>query len=147
VKNILMIGEYFPLQEVRAEILAKTGAGVMHCRTCELANLFTEEKFDLIVLCSSLGEEARNSALTDVRRRWPFARIVQIFSGCACPSQSSGVDAFVPAAEPASLVQWAAELLGRAWSLPKQNISTHLAYAQQRPRHGASTGSQASQLL
>ena len=113
MKSILVVGEYLPLVETRTAILARTGACVKHCSTRQLGALSADEEFDLIVLCHTVREDARCSIMIAVRQRWPFARIVQVFAGCTCPARSSGVDAYVPATEPARLIQWAAELLGK----------------------------------
>ena len=122
MKDILAVGEYLPLLETRAAILAKTGARVMHCSASELPIRFANERFDLVVLCYTIREDARGSIMSDVRRRWPFAQVVQIITGYGCPLAGSGVDAYVPATEPARLVQRATELLGKAVRVPKLRV-------------------------
>lgn len=122
MKNILAIGEYLPLLETRAAILTRTGACVEHCSASELPNLFANRRFDLTVLCYTLREDARVSTMIDVRRRWPGAQIVQVFTGYGRPLPCPGVDAYVSAAEPAKLVQRVTELLEKAPRVPKLRL-------------------------
>jgi hypothetical protein len=78
IKKILAVGEDFALLATRAALLAKTNASVTCCNSVEFATELNRDRFDLVILCYSLGESVRQTISVDVHLRWPKARVLQI---------------------------------------------------------------------
>jgi hypothetical protein len=113
VEKILLVGDNFRLLAARAAALAKTGSSITCCNVSELGVHLPNQMFDVIVLCHMLTEGVRSSVMANVHRRWPAARILQIFSpvgevlsaGCSVVALSK--------AEPGEADIHAIELLGK----------------------------------
>jgi hypothetical protein len=115
MEKILLIGDDFYLMATRAAVLAKTKASVTCCNSREFAALSEPDHFSLVVLCHSLAPDTARHIGEEVRRRWSQARTLLILKGNGEPSSvESNVDATVPAAEPARLIELAMALLAKS---------------------------------
>jgi hypothetical protein len=110
--RILVIGDNVPLLLTRALLLNRTGAATAYCATSELPAYYAGTDVALVVLCHTVKGERRRKVLTQVSKRWPEARILQVLGGNSDQSMLSGVDGWVPSMEPGMLIACAQELLG-----------------------------------
>jgi hypothetical protein len=118
-KKILAVGEDFALLATRAALLAKTNASVTCCNSVEFATELNRDRFDLVILCYSLGESVRQTISVDVHLRWPKARVLQITADpFPIPPLGDQVDAVTGSMQPAQFVRAAMLLLTDSPILP-----------------------------
>jgi hypothetical protein len=118
MERILQIGQDIDLLTTRAAVLASEKIDVVSCVPFQLAARPDDEKFDLIILCHSLGEDARDSSKSTARRRWPGVRMLQVLKHSYEMSRvESGTDA-VTVFDPETLIDNVMKLLGKPSSKP-----------------------------
>jgi hypothetical protein len=113
--QILLIGEQPALLATRAEILVRTGARITCCDMNQLRGLLWDGDFDLVILCHTLLELSvrRSCAISDIYRRWPSARVLQVVIGYGTQGAETGLDTGLMWGDPDELVQAAMKTMGK----------------------------------
>jgi len=136
MENVLLVGQDSVLLDARADSLAETGVLVTCCHASELDLHRWNETYDLVILCHTLKPGVERSLIvTEIYRRWPKARILQVISGSSRQPAESSVDGNIVVGdmgEQGELVEMSLELLGKSrqskWR-PLSNRLRHLPLA------------------
>jgi len=130
MENVLLVGEDSALLEGWANSLAEGGAFVTCCNASEFDLHLWKETYDLVVLCHTLKPGVERSLIaTEVYRRWPQARILQVISGTSRQPAESSVDGNIVVGdmgERGELVEMSLELLGKSRQSKWRPLSSRL---------------------
>jgi DNA-binding NarL/FixJ family response regulator len=78
--TVLLVGEDELLQQTRAAVLRRTGAGAVCCSASSAPAMQQDRECDVVVLCHSLPESLSTSLAETIHARWPRTRILLVTS-------------------------------------------------------------------
>jgi len=130
MENVLLVGQDSVLLDARANSLAETGVLVTCCNASEFDLHLRNETYDLVVLCHTLKPGVERSLIsTEVYRRWPQARILQVISSrLAAESSFDGNIVAGDMGEQGELVEVSLELLGKSRQSKWRPVSNRLRH-------------------
>lgn len=132
MENVLLVGQDSVLLDARANALAETGVLVTCCNASEFDLRLWNETYDLVVLCHTLKPGVERSLIaTEVYRRWPQARILQVVSSSSRFQAQSGFDGNIVVGdmgEQGELVEMSLELLGKSRQAKWRPLSNRLRH-------------------
>jgi DNA-binding NarL/FixJ family response regulator len=114
MSTVLLVGEDELLQQTRAAVLRRTGAGAV-CSTASSALSVQQDcQCDVVILCHSLPESLSATLARTIHSRWPKTRILQVTSARLWETAvgETGADA-VSSSDPEQLILHTADLLSR----------------------------------
>jgi DNA-binding NtrC family response regulator len=112
MSTVLLVGEDELLQQNRAAVLRRTGAGAV-CSSASSALAVQQNcQCDVVVLCHSLPESLSAMLAKTIHSRWPKTRVLQVTSARLWETvvAETGADA-VSSPDPEQLIRHTAELL------------------------------------
>ena len=76
--RVLLVGRDESLLCTRRLVLSRTGADVLGTKLDEVIATPPMSKIDVLVICHTVPQEARQALISNFRKLWPALRVVQI---------------------------------------------------------------------
>jgi|SRR5580704_3282947 DNA-binding NarL/FixJ family response regulator len=124
MSTVLLVGEDELLQQTRAAVLRRTGAGAVCSSASSALAVQQDSQCDVVILCHSLPESLSATLASTIHSRWPQTRILQLTSARLWETTvaETGADA-ISSSDPEQLILHTADLLSRPVAAAEKPVS------------------------